>query len=409
MGALEGIRVLDLTQTLGSYCTKLLADLGADVIKVEPPQGSPGRFHGPFYHNQPGLETSLWWFFFNTNKRGVTLDLDTADGQQLLRRLAATADALVEDSEPGLMAGRGLAYDDVRQLNSRLVYTSITPYGQAGPYAHFKASDLTAQAMGNVMYRIGYPEDPPNSMGAEQAYNQVGTQAAFATLVTLIGRDASGVGQHVDVSMHEAVSIIDWNAVPRFSLEGRVVERGAGGDEARRPGVSSRRIWECGQGKVRFQLIQVLGPIKEWNALVAWLGAHGLEDDLHDGRWQDVNTRLAELPHIQACVDRLFKACRATQLMEEGQARGLAVMAFGQVQDLFEDPQLVHERFFVQVPHEDLDGPITYPGPPYRLSETPAHVQRRAPHLGEHNGELYVGELGLTAEELERLRQARCI
>ena len=278
-GALEDIRVLDLTDALGVYCAKLLADLGADVIKVEPPQGAPGRRRGPFHHDGPHPDGSLWFIHFNAGKRGVTLDLDTLEGQALLKRLAAVADVLVEDAAPGVMADRGLGYHDLSRLNPHLVYTSVTPYGQAGPYSGYAGSDLTAQAMGGLMYRVGWPEDPPSSLGASFAYQHTAAIAAVGTLMALVGRDASGQGQHVDAAMHDSIAMVQYDAMPRHAATGQAIRRAGPGQ-----GVGGRRntrIWPCGDGHVRFQLLGATA-VPEWPRLLDWLDEHGMAEDLRD-------------------------------------------------------------------------------------------------------------------------------
>lgn len=161
---LGDIRVLDLTDQKGVYCTKLLADLGADTIKIEKPGGDPMRRVGPFFHDESDPEKSLYWFHFNTSKRGITLNLETADGREILKRLAGSADVVVETFPPGHLAEIGLGYSVLRQLNPRLVLTSITPFGLTGPHRDFKGSDLIAQAMGGLMYLAGFPEDPPHKL-----------------------------------------------------------------------------------------------------------------------------------------------------------------------------------------------------------------------------------------------------
>ena len=171
--ALGDVRVLDLTNESGLYCTKLLADLGADVIKVEPPGGDPTRSIGPFLGDEAHPERSLYFFHFNTNKRSITLDIETRDGQEIFRRLAETADVIVETFPPGYLDDRGIGYEALRALNPRLILTSITPFGQTGPYRNYPATDLTALALGGVLLECGWPDRPPVTLGALQALSLI--------------------------------------------------------------------------------------------------------------------------------------------------------------------------------------------------------------------------------------------
>lgn len=397
-GPLTDVRVLDLTDELGAYCAKLLADLGADVIKVEPPGGAPGRFRAPFAHDQEGPETSLWWFFYNTNKRSITLDVRKAEGQALLKRLAEKAEVIIEDSVPGTMEALGLGYSVLSTQSPPLIYTSITPFGQDGPHARYKASDLTGQAMGGFMYRIGWPEDPPNSMGANPAYSQAGAHGALGTLMALYHRDLTGQGQHVDVSMQETMAIINYDGTPRWSLEKKAVKRAGPGQGS--GGQKATRVWPCKDGQVRFQLVQSQA-YAEWPRVVKWLEDYGVAEDLGSEDWAEPFHRMANLEHPEEVIKRFFMTRTARELQEEGQSRRIMVMAFNKVDGLFTDPQLVDEGFFQQVEHPALGETITYPGAPYRFSKTPWTIRNPAPSLGQDNQEIYEGELGLSLTQLK--------
>ena len=402
-GALSDLRVLDLTDALGVYCTRLLADLGADVIMVEPPQGAPGRRRGPYYHDDPDPERSLWFIHFNANKRSVTLDLDSIQGQALFKRLVSTAAVLVEDTMPGVMADRGLGYHDLSRLNPGLVYTSVTPYGQAGPYSGYRASDLTAQAMGGLMYRVGWPQDPPNALGASFAYHHTATIAAVGTVMALMARDATGRGQHVDTAMHDSVAMVQYDAMPRYALTGEAIRRVGPGQGV--GGRRLRRIWPCKDGHVRFQLLGTTA-IPEWPPLVDWLDEYGMAADLGDQRWREMEARQEHLAYIEEVVARFFETRTRHQLMVEGQAHGIMVMAFNSVKDLPEDEQLVHGDYFATIEQPGLGDTLVDTGAPYRLSETPWRIRRPAPRLGESSTELFVDELGLSAQEMKDLRES---
>ena len=205
-GALSGYRILDLCDAPGVLCTKILADLGADVIKVEPPAGNATRYRGPFYQEQTDPEKSLFFWYFHTNKRSITLDLATPTGQALLHRLLATADALVETFPPGYLDGLGLSFRHLRVLYPRLVMTSITGFGSTGPYSHYQAPDIVGLAMGGLAYLCGEPDGPPVPPGGLQGYHLAALNGAAGTLIALWHREVTGQGQHVDVSMQAAVA-----------------------------------------------------------------------------------------------------------------------------------------------------------------------------------------------------------
>ena len=203
--ALADIRVLELTGPIGTYCTKLLADLGADVIRVEPPGGDPGRHVAPFVRNTPDVDTSIPFLFLHGNKRSVTLDLETADGRALFRDLAARTDVVVESFAPGYLDRLGLGYRDLAARNPGVIVTSISPFGQNGPYRDFKGTDLVGVAMGGLLRLCGFLGRAPDRPGGNQAYMLAGLHGSNGTLLALFHRDLTGEGQHVDVSMQQAV------------------------------------------------------------------------------------------------------------------------------------------------------------------------------------------------------------
>ncbi len=203
---LSPYRVLDLTTERGLLCGQILGDLGADVIKVEPPGGSPARRLGPFYQDEPHPDGSLYWWAYNRNKRSITLDIDTGEGKALLLRLAEGADFLIESDTPGFLAERGLGYDGLAAVNPALIYVSITPFGQDGPKAGYADSDLIVLAAGGPLVLNGDDDRPPVQVSVPQAYLHAGAEAAAAALIAHHERQRSGRGQHVDVSAQQAVS-----------------------------------------------------------------------------------------------------------------------------------------------------------------------------------------------------------
>jgi benzylsuccinate CoA-transferase BbsE subunit len=414
--ALHPYRVLDLTGAIGWMCGKLLADLGADVIKVEPPGGDPDRRFGPFYGDVPHPERSLTWFALNTNKRGITLNADTADGQALLRALAQDADFLVESFPPGFLEARGLGFRQVSAVNPRLIWTAITPFGQSGPYAAYRATDLTGMAMGGLMSVCGDPDRPPVRMRPAQAYLQAGLQAAVAALLALHYRAQTGEGQYIDVSMQHALT---WAILPtrQYWDLNRIITERAGG--ARAFGDQLRRIlFPCRDGYVA--LMGVMHG-REWGPMVEWLASAGLAEDLTAASWRILADNAgpgpfaqaalteAEWEHVNGVLTRFFLKHTRAELWEEAQRRRLTLFPVATPRDLLEHPQLLARGFFVPVPHAELGATLRHPGAPYRLSETPWRLRRRAPLIGEHNDEIYGGELGLSRAEMAVLMAAGAI
>jgi benzylsuccinate CoA-transferase BbsE subunit len=414
--ALEPYRVLDLTQAIGWTCGKLLADLGADVIKIEPPGGDLGRRVGPFYRDAPHPERSLAWFVAHTNKRGITLNLETADGQALWLALVRGADFVVESFPPGFLDQRGNGFRQVSEWQPRLIWTSITPFGQSGPYAHYRASDMVGMAMGGLMYVCGDADRPPVRLRPAQAYLQAGLQAAVATLLAHHYRVRSGEGQFIEVSMQQAVS---WTIIPTrqyWDLNHLITERGgpsrAFGDQLR------RIIFPCQDGYVA-----VMGVMnaREWGPMVEWLAREGMAEDLTDASWAiladhagpDPLTQAAvtdaELAHVYGVLSRFFLKHTKTELSEEAQRRRIMLFPVHTARDLVEHPQLTARNFFRPLEHPELGETLCYAGAPYRLSKTPCQLWRRAPLIGEHNEAIYGGELGLSRAELAVLMAAGAI
>jgi len=245
-GMLSPYRVLDLTDEKGYLCGRILGDLGADVLKIERPGGDPDRNQGPFYHDKADPEKSLFWFAYNNNKRGITLDIEKAEGQDILKKLVESADFLIESFPPGYMEKLGLGYPALEKLNPGLIMVSITPFGQTGPYKDFKGPDIVVWAMGGRMYSIGEDDRPPTRISHHsQAYLQGGLEAATGAMLAFYHRQMTGEGQYIDVSIQAAAAQQGnsaWdsrNLVPQRSMPTRSRLR-------------ITRVWQCKDGRVSF-------------------------------------------------------------------------------------------------------------------------------------------------------------
>lgn len=406
-GALFGLKVLDLAGPIGVYCSKVLADLGADVIRVEPPRGDAMRELGPFYGDSPDPEKSLYWWQYNTSKRGVTLDIEKPEGQEVFKRLVQWADVLVETFEPGYLDRLGLGYEALRAINPRVIVTSITPFGQTGPYAHFKGPDIVGQAMSGLMSTVGAPDRPPYPVASENGYWAAGCLAANGTMLALHFRSAGGGGQHVDVSMQEAITLGIGNSMPTYDVLGLVYRRGQGISQA----VGAvRNIFRCKDGHVFF-MAAAPGTRIEW--VRDLLMEHGLGEEF-DPKWLDVpkmRDNPVERQRFEDLMLRFFARFTKWELMDMGfnREKRVFMVSLDTAKDVANSPQLKARGFFREVEHPELGKSFRYPGPPYPLPASPATIFRRAPLVGEHNQEVYGQVLGMTTEEMRRLQQERVI
>ena len=420
--ALDDIRVLDLAGEPGAYCGKLLADMGADVIKVEPPGGDPARRIGPFVRDEEDPEKSLHFFANNTSKRSVTLDITRAEGRALLKRLVEKADVLIETYAPGYLDGLDIGREALSRINPGLVYCSITGFGLSGPHSRYQASDMVAVAMSGMMYLAGYPDRAPERPYGNQAYYCASIQAANGILTALIHRDRTREGQLVEVSMQEALSLNQETAIQYWDVRKEVRKRIGG--EHRLPGIGT---YACRDGLI-FLMIGVPGFGQPLATLIAWMAEEGKAGDLVSDEWKELfgkmDLRLIALlfqgradpaqieewkprfEHVDELLSRFVADKTKAELYEDGQRRGLLVAPLNNPKDIVDNPQLKHRRWLRDCEHAELGTTLRYPGPPYRLSETPWRIGRRPPLTGEHNREVYLQELGLSGDELTALRQA---
>jgi len=398
--ALEGLRVVEFTDEIGSYCGRLLADLGADVIKVEPPGGGVERHTPPFVTGvDPGPDTSLAFWVHNTSKKSVVLDLDSGDGQAVARKLALTADVVMEDNPPGWMLQRGLDYHALHAAKPQLVYTSITGFGQSGPHANYAYTDIVGQAMGGIMTLAGEQADPPNIIYGQQANISASIQAAQGTLIAVLHAEATGRGQQVDVSAQEALSMSQETAMQTWDLQkhnrARTGEKGM--IPVQLPGLG---IYDCTDGQIYSYVLAPGGA--EFSELVDWMREQGLAEDLGDEPYASicpvlnmayltqvmtdpasVGPKIQILGHINEVLRRFFATLSAKEAYEVGQRRRLLIGLVSTPKDLAENTQLRARNWYRKLPVDYLDRVIEFPGPPYRLSVTPVQITR-PPRLGEH-------------------------
>jgi benzylsuccinate CoA-transferase BbsE subunit len=386
-GPLAGVRVLDLCDEKGALAGKLLAGLGADVVLIEPPAGSPLRAIPPFWHDAPHAERSLFFWFYAAGKRSVTLDWRTPAGADVLRRLASRADVVLESEPPGALTAFGCAGDAVRAANPGLIVASITPFGQRGPYRDWRASDTVAQAVGGMLAVNGHADGPPLRSLGLQAYHQAGIFAAIGVMSALLARDTTGRGQDVDVSLQAAVTGA-LEHVPGFWHQSGVVAR-------RRGTLHWTRYFRVGRCLDGWVMHCTLG---DWTSLLEWVKADGMARDLDDPALEDVMARAPAAERIFAVLDAWAAAYKVDDLVEGAQLRRIPYAAVRAPEALLRDPHLAERGFFVPIEHPDLGTTVPYPGAPFRLGDAPWRVAR-PPRLGEHNALVY-GELGIDVAAL---------
>jgi crotonobetainyl-CoA:carnitine CoA-transferase CaiB-like acyl-CoA transferase len=411
-GLLSPYRVLDLTDEHGILCGKILADLGADVIQIEPPCGSSARRLGPFYQDEAHPDRSLFWWSYAANKRSITLNLASRDGRALLQRLLPSAHFLIESFPPGHPERLGLGYDALAALNPALIVVSVTPFGQDGPYAHYRASDLNGMAMAGFMYVTGDPDRPPARVGVPHFYLHGAAAGATGAMIAHAQRGHTGRGQHVDVSCQEAVARTLASAPQLFAIENTVIRRQG---SYRQTGDTTfmRITWPCKDGFVNFQLSGGAGAGRSVNNLIQWMEEEGLGDPVLTGLdWTTLGYGMITkelLERVVPPVERFLMSHTKAELFEGAVKRRILLFPVATTRDIMQNTQLQARGYFRQIFHPDLSTMITYPGPFVRASATPLDLRRLAPKIGEHNAEIYLGDLGLTREELVRLREAGAI
>lgn len=401
---LSPYRVIDLSDEKGMLCGKILGDLGADVIKVERPGGDAARNLGPFYKDIPDPEKSLFWFAYNTSKRGITLNIETTDGQEILRRLVETADFVVESFAPGFMDGLGLGYSALEEINSRIILTSISPFGQTGPRKDDKASDIVALALGGFMSLTGDADRAPLRISVEQAYCHAGAQAAVASLMAHHYRVLRGEGQHVDISIQECIAYILATEIA-WVQENHII--GRAGPRRVRGLVYQRDLWPCKDGHIGWRLLGGRFGAATQRALVDWMDREGMAGGLKEVDWDSLS--MAELTQKQCDAwEDLFGAffLRHTKAeIYEWALEHEALIAPGyNPEELAAYQQLLDRNFWVEVEYPEIETAIIHPGPFCKIEEAPLETSRRAPLIGEHNQEIYQEELGFSREELTLLK-----
>jgi len=399
VGALSGIKVVDFsTMVSGPYCGKLLADLGADVIKVEPPEGDPSRDHGPFPKSGRHPERSALFLYNNTSKRGITLDPDKPEGMDAFKRLLKWADVLIDNHPPQRLEGLGLSWDALSELNPALIYTSITPYGRTGPRADVKGDELTlihAGGIGNLMpTRSVDISRAPVKMGGYAVSYYGAITAALATLAAFLGRMKTGHGRLIDISLYQVIF-----TMVRVNIAGN-----------RYHGTTWRRVPDRPPAMGRMKTSDgyvILGAIENhhFRSLIELMGN---PDWVAGDAWDSMWYRIHHMMDIAPMMDGWMEQQEKDDIHHRAAKKGIAIGPINSVKDVMEDEQYAARDYFVEVEHPEA-GKYKYAGWPYQMSATPPQVGRPAPLLGQHNREVYCDVLGYSLEEFERLQSLGAI
>lgn len=403
-GNLDGYQILDLTSEAGFLAGKLLGDLGADVLKVEPPDGHPARRRAPFVGGTADSERSILWLALNTSKRGITLDLDTARGREIFLSLCRHADAVIESAgptSPESLAARGLRYDTLRAENPKLVVCCISPFGQTGPYSTFRGSDITAVAMGGNMYPTGNPDRAPVRCSLPVAYYHGGIEAAVGVVFALWGRETQGEGQFVDVSLQETMLMPNMTSPTQFLLTGFKGGRVGGGFRGGK--AFFRELWPAADGYVSFALRGGPARIPGIIALVGYMDECGMAPAVLKTRdWTKYNHNTisqAEVDDIEAALGAFFRSKPMAELFAAACDRNLMLAPANTAREILASRQLAARAFFVQLDDAARGITLTYPGAFAKTSLGNVAVRFPAPMLGQHNREVY-GALGLDVDAL---------
>jgi crotonobetainyl-CoA:carnitine CoA-transferase CaiB-like acyl-CoA transferase len=378
-----------------------MGDLGAEVIKIEPPEGDDVRRLGPFCDDIADVNRSLYWHAMNTSKRAITLNLHSEPGRALLQRVLPTTDIVLESFAPGTLEGWGIGFMTLQQQYPHLILTSVTPFGQTGPYRDYRATDLEVLALGGFLATCGESDRAPLRISLPQSNLFASVSAFIGTMLAYYHRLRGGPGQHVDVSMQECATNLHY-AQLNWHTYGIITPR------------LGSTLWFGNYIPITFPCrdgyVQAI-PILSWPTLLPWMVEHGMAGDLTTPAWQERLQTLAtvwtqeQVDHASEVVAAFLARFTKKTLYEEAVQRRIMLYPVQTVRDCLEDRQLQARAYFVQVQSPALPRPLLYPGAPFRLSVTPWQIQGPAPRLGEHNAAIYGDVLGLSAAECHALQQ----
>lgn len=415
---LSGFRMLDLADEKGSLCGKIFADMGADVIKIEPPAGCSTRRIPPFLDDRPDPDKGLYFIAYHAGKRSATLNLESADGRELMKDLVRKSDFLLESFPIGYMDSLGLGYESLAEINPRIIHTSVTPFGDMGPGKNYAAADIVSWAAGGPMFLMGDEGRPPLEMSIPQAGLHAGAEAAVASLLAHYAREIEGQGQHVTIDMQACLvwTLMNEQAMPILH-----------GDYIRRTGVyytatGTRRklVYSCKDGYISTVLAGGPGVgATSMKGLTEWMAAKGFAAEwMVNKDWASwvpgilmkaTERDNEEIADLENRVQDFFETMTKREIYTEAIRRRILLAPVATSADIAEDDQLKARNYFVRIDHDTVGRTLTLPGAFAKFSVTPVGPARRAPRLGEHNAEVLGELLGIAPTRLARLRAVNAI
>jgi len=411
-------RILDLTDERAFICGKALSDFGAEVIKIEKPGGDPSRFKGTFYHDIPDPEKNLTWFAFNTNKKSITLDIETDEGRAIFQKLVKKADVVLESFAPGYLDKIGLGYEDLYKVNPGIILTSITGFGQEGPYKSFKDPDIVVRALGGLIYTTGYEDRPPLNPGYQHTFIIGAMYAAVGTMIALQHRHLTGLGQHVDASVQQACVVVASAEIEGpYALFGRILSRHgrARGSVTLKDGTIfyNPLLWECKDGDIAFNLLLNQTSVKSNLALMEGIKKDGIDIgflgqwEWDKKGWKDISPEQAK--EVVNILSQFFRKHTKAELLDMAIKNRFQLGPCNDAGDVLNHPQLLARDYWKEIPHPELGASLKYPGGAVKMSGAECGVRRRAPLIGEHNLEIYKKELKLSDNRIRSLQERKVI
>jgi benzylsuccinate CoA-transferase BbsE subunit len=412
---LSQYRILDLTDEKGLICGQLLGSLGAEVIKVEHPDGDQCRKIGPFVHDIEDPEKSLFWFAFNTNKKGITLDIESRRGKEILTRLIRLSDVVIESFTPGYLDRIGLGYSALKELNPGIILTSIAPFGQEGPYKNYKSSDLICWAMGGALFMCGSTGEAPVRVShVPQAYIQGGLDGAWSTVIALYRKGITGEGQLIDISIQESVERCALTSHVTWKLTGQSYQHQDSNYAVYplRPDTPPA-TWKTQDGYIRYTIYTGEQGARMNRPVIEWMASEGQADefltylDWSHLSWNDLTPD--EIKKITGYYASFFLKKTKAEILEQARERKADVEPVYTVGEILKHPQFRDRNYFQSIEHPEINQTINYPGGFSRFSGARCQQYCRAPLIGEHNTEIYNQLLGIKLEELADLKQGGVI
>lgn len=410
---LENCRVLDMSNELGFLCGKIFGDLGADVIKIEKPGGDPSRNLGTYYKDQPDPEKNLYWFAYNHNKRGITLDIEKKTGADIFKKLIKTADIIIETFPPGFLESLGLDYEALAKINPGLIMVSITPFGQTGPYKNYKGADLVLTAMSGFLSLVGDPDKSPVRVTLPQSYMWTGMHAAAGTMMAYYHREVSGEGQHVDVSAQASLLWACSIAPSFYDYNGEIPKRAGAFITGRSiTGAKMRAVSPCKDGYVNYIIYGGPAGIRTNLRMTEWMSSKGMASKyLKEKDWKKFNIATVtqeEIDEIESENNAFLATTTKAEFFEKVLEKDMLGYPVATSEDTMKDEQLKSRNLWKSVHHEDLWEEIVYPSFFAKFSDIACDLWLRAPKIGEHNREIF-GELGYTNLNLLDLKRAKVV